>query len=154
MPPAASPDSSTSVAAEPLADPARRSLRWFVAVPILALLILGLRLQNQRTSAQQQQAESSVDEQLANGFRSETVRRGRLVRTVPVRGEIATHQPGIVYNDCRYWPRKIVELVPEGTQVQPGDILCELDAAEIRTKLRPDPAADSRQSRLADCPRQ
>lgn len=72
----------------------------------------------------------------ASGLRPEIVRRGRLLRTVPVRGEIATHQPGIVYNDCRYWPRKIVELLPEGTQVQAGDILCELDSAEIRTKLQ------------------
>ena len=69
-------------------------------------------------------------------FASEPVQRGRFVRTVPVQGEIRTHQPGILYNDCRYWPRKIVEVLPEGTQVQQGDIVCELDTAEIRTKLR------------------
>ncbi|MFM7835884.1 MAG: hypothetical protein ACKPJD_29165, partial [Planctomycetaceae bacterium] len=99
------------------------------------VLFCGLYLPWKLTDADTRRPLSSTTAQAA-GLPGETVRRGRLLRTVPVRGEIATHQPGIVYNDCRYWPRKIVELLPEGTQVQPGDILCELDSAEIRTKLR------------------
>lgn len=102
---------------------------------VVLLPLCGLWLQFQTTDADTHRARNIAMAQ-DSGLRPEVVRRGRLLRTVPVRGEIATHQPGIVYNDCRYWPRKIVELLPEGTQVQPGDILCELDSAEIRTKLR------------------
>ncbi|MFY8057208.1 MAG: hypothetical protein ACOVRM_05665, partial [Planctomycetaceae bacterium] len=131
----AQPDSSASDIAEQSAVQPRASVLRFVPVALLGVLFGGLWLQSHPTDAQMQGArvQQTVE---ANGFRSEVVRRARLLRTVPVRGEIATHQPGIVYNDCRYWPRKIVELLPEGTQVQPGDIVCELDSAEIRSKLR------------------
>ncbi|MEY4185011.1 MAG: putative efflux system component YknX [Planctomycetota bacterium] len=131
----AQPDSSASDIAEQSAVQPRASVLRFVPVALLGVLFGGLWLQSHPTDAQMQGArvQQTVE---ANGFRSEVVRRARLLRTVPVRGEIATLQPGIVYNDCRYWPRKIVELLPEGTQVQPGDIVCELDSAEIRSKLR------------------
>lgn len=135
MPTAAQPESFAGVAAQPPVVPPPVRVRSFAIFAVVCMLICGLWLQRRPADTKRQRVWGKQAAE-SSGFRSEVVRRGRLVRTVPVRGEIATHQPGVVYNDCRYWPRKIVELLPEGTQVQPGDILCELDSAEIRTKLR------------------
>ncbi|MCA9051189.1 MAG: hypothetical protein KDA89_20775 [Planctomycetaceae bacterium] len=57
------------------------------------------------------------------------------MKTVPISGEIRTYQPAIVYNNCRYYEREIIELVPEGTDVQKGDVVCVLDASELQEKL-------------------
>ncbi|MFN9717238.1 MAG: HlyD family secretion protein, partial [Planctomycetota bacterium] len=73
---------------------------------------------------------------LSPAMKTDTVRRGRFLKSVPAYGEIRTFRPGVVYNQCRYWPRTIVELVPEGSMVKEGDVLCVLDASEIRSKLQ------------------
>lgn len=135
MPPAALTDNSTRViAAQPAASRPRAALGLAV-LAVSAVLLCELWPGGTATNTEPRRNIASAAAH-AGEFSRELVQRGRLVKTVPVRGEIATHQPGIVYNDCRYWPRKIVELVPEGTRVQPGEILCELDSAEIRAKLR------------------
>lgn len=59
------------------------------------------------------------------------VTRERFIRTVPLSGEVRTWQPAIVFNDCRNHERQIIELVPEGTWVEKGDIVCVLDCSTL-----------------------
>lgn len=58
------------------------------------------------------------------------------VRNVPASGEVRSFAPTIVYNDCRWHERRIIELVPEGTWVEAGDVLCVLDTRELKEKLQ------------------
>ncbi|MEQ9407643.1 MAG: efflux RND transporter periplasmic adaptor subunit [Fuerstiella sp.] len=71
-----------------------------------------------------------------NDLKTEPVQRGRFVRTVPAEGEIRTFRPAIVYSDCRAHEREIIELIPEGTWVEKGDVVCRLDASELQDTLR------------------
>ena len=44
----------------------------------------------------------------------------------------------MVYNDVRYWPRRVVEVLPQGSWVKKGDVICVLDSSEL-TKQYPKP---------------
>ena len=71
----------------------------------------------------------------AMGLTTEPVKFGRFTKTVPASGDIRTEDPSIVFNDCRWHEQRIIELVPEGTWVEKGDIVCLLDASELQEKL-------------------
>ena len=69
-------------------------------------------------------------------FKTAFVEVSDFARTVPALGEIRSFAPTIVYNDCRWHERRIIELVPEGTWVEEGDLLCVLDTKELKEKLQ------------------
>lgn len=62
------------------------------------------------------------------------VRRGDLVITVTEGGNLRAKKSTEILNRVE-GTSTIVELVPEGTQVQPGDVLVKLDAADLQEKL-------------------
>jgi len=68
-------------------------------------------------------------------WNTEPVVQTRFLKTVPGKGEIQTYQPIIVYNDCRNYEREILDLAPEGTWVEEGDLLCVLDCSELKDQL-------------------
>lgn len=68
-------------------------------------------------------------------FTTESVKQGRFTKTVGMTGDVRTFQPTIVFNNCRYWPLRIVELVPEGTWVEEGDFICQLDCSVLQDRL-------------------
>lgn len=76
--------------------------------------------------------------------------RGNFTRTVPGAGDVRPYRPTMVYNDVRYWPRRVVEVLPQGSWVKKGDVICVLDASEL-TKQYPKPrlAVISDTARLA-----
>jgi len=57
--------------------------------------------------------------------------RGNFTRTVPGGGDIRPYRPTMVYNDVRYWPRRVVEVLPQGSWVKKGDVICVLDSSEL-----------------------
>jgi len=69
-------------------------------------------------------------------FQTEPVKRKRFVRRVPATGELRTWRPAIVYSDCRAHEREIIELVPEGSWVEKGDIVCVLGSSELEDQLK------------------
>lgn len=77
-----------------------------------------------------------ADSSLSTDVTTEDVRCGRFIRKIPAEGEVRTWQPIVIYNDCRAPEREIIELVPEGTWVEKGDVVCVLDASELEDKLR------------------
>jgi len=68
-------------------------------------------------------------------WNTEPVIQARFLKAVPGKGEIRTYQPIIVYNDCRNYEREILDLVPEGTWVEEGDLICVLDCSELKDQL-------------------
>ena len=67
---------------------------------------------------------------------TEPVIRAGFVNTVPGEGDVRTYMPTVVYNDCRYWDREIIEVIPEGSIVKKGDIVVVLDSSELEDKLQ------------------
>lgn len=108
-------------------DSRRTRRRWIVALAFMIVLIpatIG--------ALRRDDGEAASD----SGPETEDVGVGRFVKTVPAEGEVRTWQPTVVYNDCRYWDRRILEIIPEGTWVEKGDTVCRLDAAELEDKLK------------------
>ena len=69
------------------------------------------------------------------GLATESVKLGRFNRTVRAVGDIRTYNPSIVSNDCRASERRVIELVPEGSWVDAGEIICVLDTADLQIRL-------------------
>lgn len=76
----------------------------------------------------------SVDPQTFH-FTTEKVGCERFIKTVRISGDVRTFQPAIVFNNCRYRSLRILELVPEGSSVNQGDIICILDSSELQDRL-------------------
>lgn len=76
------------------------------------------------------------DELTGISHETEAVVKGRFVRNVAAVGDIRTFRPVVVFNDCRAYEREIIELIPEGTWVEKGDVVCVLDTADLQDKLR------------------
>jgi multidrug efflux pump subunit AcrA (membrane-fusion protein) len=62
------------------------------------------------------------------------VLRSTLKMTVECDGVLESSSNTEVLNNVE-WPTKIVSLVPPGTRVAKGDVICELDPSGLRTKL-------------------
>jgi HlyD family secretion protein len=73
---------------------------------------------------------------VAADLHTEEVTQGRFIRTIPAQGDVRNYRPAMVFNDCRNHQREILELVPEGTWVEEGDVVCVLDCAELTEKLK------------------
>lgn len=69
------------------------------------------------------------------GLTTESVKLGRFTSTVRATGDIRTYDPSIVSNDCRANERRVIEIVPEGTWVEAGEIICVLDTTDLQIKL-------------------
>lgn len=69
------------------------------------------------------------------GLVTESVRQARFIKTIPAFGEVRTYSPLIIVNDCPSRERRIIELVPEGSLVEKGEIVCILDTADLTVKL-------------------
>lgn len=60
---------------------------------------------------------------------------GDFVKTVPASGEIRPYRPSVVFSDVRAWPRYVIDMVPQGTWVEKGDVVLVLDASEFQERL-------------------
>lgn len=83
----------------------------------------------------------STDVIADEGLRTVAVVRGPMTRTVTARGQLDAWRSTRLISKC-YWDTTILKLVPEGTLVRKGDIICELDAS------RPTEYAKTRRIRL------
>lgn len=85
------------------------------------------------------------------GLDTEPVIRAGFVDVVPAEGDVRTFMPTVVYNDCRYWEREIIEVIPEGSIVKEGDVVVVLDSSELEDKLQKQQIELSKaQGQLAD----
>ncbi|MFN5897420.1 MAG: hypothetical protein ACK48Y_07845, partial [Planctomyces sp.] len=73
----------------------------------------------------------------ANGLQSRllTVQPSRFRITRECSGLIEPVTTSVVQSGC-HWTVSILSLVPEGTEVQAGDVVCVLDSSEIQEFLR------------------
>ena len=69
------------------------------------------------------------------GLVTEGVKRVRFIKTIPAFGEVRTYSPLIIANDCPSRERRIIELVPEGSLVEKGEMVCILDTSDLQLKL-------------------
>ncbi|HOI54785.1 MAG TPA: efflux RND transporter periplasmic adaptor subunit [Phycisphaerae bacterium] len=79
-------------------------------------------------------AKGAEDPERAVSGGTSVVRRGDLVVTVTEGGNLRARKSTDILNKVE-GTSTIIELVPEGTQVQPGDVLVKLDAADLQEKL-------------------
>ncbi|SIN75870.1 RND family efflux transporter, MFP subunit [Singulisphaera sp. GP187] len=71
---------------------------------------------------------------VADALSTIEVKRGPLKRTLNERGVIeATHTPTLINKVAE--PTSIVSIVPDGSLVKKGDLVCELDSAVLRDQL-------------------
>lgn len=78
---------------------------------------------------------------LLDGIQTAPVSRGRITTKVKGHGQLDAFKSTRLISRC-YWDTRIISLVPEGTLVKKGDVVCELDAT------RPSDYAISRRLRL------
>lgn len=96
-------------------------------------------------------SEHSTDQIPTSSLQTVPVAKERFTRKVLAEGEIRTWQPAILYNDCRNVEREILEIVPEGSWVEKGDVVCVLDCTELERKRDQQRIELSKaQARLAD----
>ncbi len=67
---------------------------------------------------------------------TETVSRGPFQVFITERGMVDSAQ-NVTLSSKVYWTTTIVKLIPEGTRVKEGELLCELDSTELREKAKP-----------------
>jgi HlyD family secretion protein len=91
----------------------------------LALLMLPVIAFTGAFHSAEHPAESNLLRLIPEDFRIEITATGR----------VESRKSRIVQSDCR-WRTSIIELVPEGTWVQEGDVVCELDRTDIEASLR------------------
>lgn len=63
------------------------------------------------------------------------VSRGPLELVLSQTGEIESADNDILINKCE-WTTNVISIVPEGTWVEEGDIVAELDSSELKTRLQ------------------
>ncbi|TWT58353.1 macrolide transporter subunit MacA [Thalassoglobus neptunius] len=63
------------------------------------------------------------------------VTRGHIDQVVTQQGELQSAERNTLTSNCE-WSTTIVEIVPEGTYVQPGDVIAVLDDADLRERLQ------------------
>ena len=73
----------------------------------------------------------SVRDLAAANLDTDLVRRAAFRVTLTDRGEVDSRTNKAVINEV-YYRTTIIKLVPEGTCVKAGDVVCELDSSEIR----------------------
>ena len=78
-------------------------------------------------------ATGRVSELLDDRFETATASRGTLEHVVEATGQIRCYRPEVVRSECR-WTREIIELVPEGTKVEKGDVICRLECAYLQDR--------------------
>lgn len=66
---------------------------------------------------------------------TETVSRGPFQIFITERGMVDSAQ-NVMLSSKVYWTTSIVKLIPEGTRVKEGELLCELDSTELREKAK------------------
>jgi HlyD family secretion protein len=64
-----------------------------------------------------------------------TVKASTFRDVYETKGNISPLRTERVASDCR-WSTRILSIVPEGTWVQKGDVVCELDSSEVEEYLR------------------
>ena len=66
-------------------------------------------------------------------FQTAPAQRGRFVRTIPAIGDVKSYRPTTVYSSVRRREeREIISLVPQGTFVEEGELVCVLDASDLQ----------------------
>jgi HlyD family secretion protein len=63
-------------------------------------------------------------------FETTFVTRGNMRKMLSLDAEVHSADPVIVENTCYWWPIEILEILPEGSIVKKGDIVCRLDASD------------------------
>ncbi|HEV3167186.1 MAG TPA: sigma-70 family RNA polymerase sigma factor, partial [Isosphaeraceae bacterium] len=130
------PGSATSLAREVLRSMAI-SGSWKVASVLLALGVAASGvtvLATQATPPAEQRAEGALKTSRADEQASFTVKPGKLRVTTTGRGSVqASHSEDAF---CQVeGTTTIIKLVPEGTRVQKGQLVCELDSAGLKDQL-------------------
>lgn len=69
----------------------------------------------------------------AEGFT--TVGHGPLELIISQSGEVVSADNDILINKCEYSTR-VISTIPQGTWVEPGDVVAELDSSELKKKLQ------------------
>lgn len=69
------------------------------------------------------------------GLVTESVKQARFIKTIPAFGEVRTYSPLIIANNCPSQERRIIELIPEGSLVEEGEVICVLDTTDLKVKL-------------------
>lgn len=113
-----------------------RLLRWRsrCIIGVLAALVVG-------TSAAWMSHRDDRSALAEAGIETAPAVRRSMTRYVSAHGTLDAWQSTRLISRC-YWDTRIISLLPEGTQVRKGDVICELDAT------RPKDYARSRQIRL------
>jgi HlyD family secretion protein len=110
-------------------SPARRRPygRFFVFCGSLLFLVAVVMLPQGMTAP-------SVDSP-ASRYLTAEVTRGDLEVTLSQRGLLDSARNIVVTSDCE-WSVRIIELVPEGTWVEEGQVVVQLDASELTERLK------------------
>ncbi len=82
-----------------------------------------------------QSPEQAAMRTVMHGGLTSPATRGRLDVILAQQGRIDSANNARAINECE-WTTQILELAPEGTWVQEGDIIAVLDSAEVVEKLR------------------
>lgn len=53
---------------------------------------------------------------------------------IPQEGELAARQNATIVSKCD-WQTRVMWLIPEGTWVEPGEVICRLDTSELRENI-------------------
>lgn len=105
----------------------RHGKMWMIGLTVSAVLLWGAVLS---TSARKTGPRFPDDTPLETAF----VKRAALQVSVECEGLLESASSELLVNQVE-WRTKIIKIVPEGTYVERGDIVCELDASDLNTKL-------------------
>ena len=110
-----------------MANPATRRIHKF---PATAGLLVGLASLAILTLVIASLIRAGSDADEVDGYDLAEARRGNLYKQLNVTATVYPADPVIVLNECYWWPIEILELVPEGTKVKKGDVVCRLDQTD------------------------
>jgi len=105
----------------------RNRRRWLIGFAVGAVLLGAVVT----TSARKRGA---VSPPAGSELETASVKRAALTVTVEAEGVLESCSSETLISQVE-WRTKIITLVPEGTEVERGDVLCELDASKLTTKL-------------------
>ena len=107
-------------------SPGRMRVRWFVTVSIIAVLAIFLVIKASPLLTSQANPQAAV---------TATVRRANVPITITAGGELESSRGESVVCEVEGSQLKIVEMLPEGTEVTTGQVVIRLDPSDINDRL-------------------
>ena len=106
----------------------RHRLRWVAAIAVAALVLWGAVVGSGPHSR------TGPTTSVAGELETAIVKRAPLRVSVDAEGVLESVHSDVVISQVE-WKTKIIMLVPEGTAVERGDIVCELDTSDLVARL-------------------